>query len=93
MLFFLNIFCSGTHHVKTCSNQSDIARWKQTDKFYRDNQDYLFPSQPLSIHVKIMAKRPIKNTNGGWSDIRDRQLCLSFALKNTKDISHINITT
>ncbi|CAF0747884.1 unnamed protein product [Rotaria sordida] len=81
----------GTHHKKTCSNQSDIARWEETDKFYQLNYKYLFPTTPLTVHAKYEARRPLKQTNGGWSDLRDRQLCLSFALKNTKDISHINI--
>ncbi|CAF3058072.1 unnamed protein product [Rotaria socialis] len=81
----------GIHHKKTCSNQSDIARWDETKKFYETNQQYLFPKKPLTIHAKYEAKRPLKQINGGWSDVRDRQLCLSFALKNTKDISQINI--
>ncbi|CAF3420849.1 unnamed protein product [Rotaria sp. Silwood1] len=81
----------GTHHKKTCSNQSDIARWEETDKFYQLNRKYLFPTNPLTVHAKYEARRPLKQTNGGWSDLRDRQLCLSFALKNPKDISHINI--
>ncbi len=82
---------SGTHHKKTCSSETDIARWKETDKVFHENRKYLFPTKPLSIHMKYEAKRPLKQTNGGWSDLRDRQLCLSFALKNTKDISHIDI--
>ncbi|CAF1167774.1 unnamed protein product [Adineta steineri] len=80
----------GTHHKKTCSSESDIARWQETDKFYTNNQKYLFPTKPLSVHLKYEAKRAVKQTNGGWSDLRDRQLCLSFALKNTKDISQTN---
>ena len=82
---------SGTHHKKTCSSESDIGRWKDTDKFFQTNQKYLFPNQTLSVHMKYEARRPVKQTNGGWSDLRDRQLCLSFALKTTNDISHINM--
>ncbi|CAF4054021.1 unnamed protein product [Rotaria sp. Silwood2] len=81
----------GIHHKKTCSNQSDIARWEETDKYYQLNQQYLFPTKPLTVHAKYEARRPLKQTNGGWSDLRDRQLCLSFALKNPTNISHINI--
>ncbi|UJR33200.1 hypothetical protein I4U23_020655 [Adineta vaga] len=83
----------GTHHKKTCSSESDIARWKETDKFYDVNKQHLFPTKPLSVHLKYEAKRPVKQTNGGWSDLRDRQLCLSFALKNTKDLSLVNVET
>ncbi len=91
--YFVVVFLSGTHHKKTCSSESDIARWEETDKFFQDNKKYLYPNQSLSINLKYEAKRPIKQTNGGWSDLRDRQLCLSFALKTTNDISHINVKT
>ncbi len=88
-----DIFFSGTHHKKTCSNESDIARWQETDRIFQNNRKHLFSNQSLTVHLKYGAKRPLKQTNGGWSDLRDRQLCLSFALKNTKDISHINLKT
>lgn len=91
-IYFNEIF-SGTHHKKSCSSESDIARWTETDKLYHDNRKYLFPTNRLTIHLKYEGKRPFKQPNGGWSDLRDRQLCLSFALRNTKDISHINIKT
>ena len=91
-LFIIPNF-SGTHHKKTCSSESDIARWKETDKFYDVNKQHLFSTKPLSIHLKYEAKRPVKQTNGGWSDLRDRQLCLSFALKNTEDLSRIIMKT
>lgn len=83
---------SGTHHKKTCSNESDIARWTETDKFYHTNRQHLFPTNPLSTHLKYEAKRPVKQTNGGWSDVRDRQLCLSFALQNSTDLSRVSVT-
>lgn len=78
----------GTHHKKTCSSESDIARWTETDRFYRDNNKYLFPNQSLTTHLKYEVKRALKQTNGGWSDLRDRQLCLSFALKTTKNFTN-----
>ncbi|CAF1073506.1 unnamed protein product [Rotaria sordida] len=82
----------GTHHKKFCSNESDIARWTETDKFYQDNKKYLFPITSLSVHLKYEGKRPFKQPNGGWSDVRDRQLCLSFAFKQYKHLSPINKT-
>ncbi len=85
-IFFNEIF-SGTHHKKFCSSESDIARWKETDNLYQNNRKYLFPTIPLSVHLKNEGKRPFKKPNGGWSDLRDRQLCLSFAFKDAKNLS------
>lgn len=70
---------SGTHHKKTCVNESNVVRWQETENFYTQNQKYLFPKAPLSIHMHYLGKRLLKQPNGGWSDLRDRQLCLSFA--------------
>lgn len=80
----------GTHHKKTCSNESDIARWTETENFYRQNRKYLFPTDSLSVHLKYDAKRIFKQPNGGWSDLRDRQLCLSFAIQDRNNFSLIN---
>ncbi|CAF1174208.1 unnamed protein product [Adineta ricciae] len=81
----------GTHHKKFCSNVSDIARWKDTETFYRTNRKYLFPTTTLSLHTKHENKRLLKQLNGGWSDLRDRQLCLSFAFKDAKNLSSIDV--
>ena len=75
---FLEIF-SGTHHKKFCSNESDVARWTETDKFYQNNRKYLFPTGSLAVHLKYDTRHQFKRLNGGWSDVRDQQLCLSFA--------------
>jgi len=85
-IYFNEIF-SGIHHKKSCSSESDIARWTETDKFYHDNRKYLFPTNPLTVHLKYEGKRIFKKPNGGWSDLRDRQLCLSFAFKDAKNQS------
>ena len=82
---------SGTHHKKTCSNAADIARWTETEKLYRENRRYLFPTDSLSEYGQYLDKRPAKQLNGGWSDIRDRLLCLSFAFKDTTNLSSIDI--
>ncbi|CAF3213270.1 unnamed protein product [Rotaria sp. Silwood2] len=83
----------GTHHKKFCSSESDIARWTETDKFYQENQKHLFPITSLSVHLRYEGKRPFKQPNGGWSDVRDRQLCLSFAFKDYKTLSPIDKET
>jgi hypothetical protein len=81
---------SGTHHKKSCSSESDIARWKETDKLYQENRKHLFPTTPLSIHLRYEGKRPFKQPNGGWSDLRDRQLCLSFAFNDTNNLTPVD---
>ncbi|CAF1362540.1 unnamed protein product [Rotaria sordida] len=69
----------GTHHKKGCSNQLDIAQWKETDKFYQLNHKYLFPTTSLTVHAKYEARHPFEQTYGGWSDVRDRQLLPTLA--------------
>lgn len=82
---------SGIHHKKFCSSESDIVRWAETEKYYNDNRQFLFPNTSLSLLVKYEGKRLFEQPNGGWSDIRDRQLCLSFAFKDYRNLSSINI--
>lgn len=74
-----------------CSNAGDIVRWAETEKLYRDNRMYLFPTGSLSEYSQYVDKRTMKQLNGGWSDIRDRLLCLSFAFKDTRNLSSIDI--
>jgi alpha-1,6-mannosyl-glycoprotein beta-1,2-N-acetylglucosaminyltransferase len=87
---FLLLISSGIHHKRTCASESDIARWTETDGFYRTNRKHLFPNRTLSVHLKYEVKRLLKQTNGGWSDLRDHQLCLSFALKTPRNSSNIS---
>ncbi|CAF1366404.1 unnamed protein product [Adineta steineri] len=83
----------GTHHKKTCSSESDIGRWTETKLFFRNNRKHLFPTNSLSVHLKYEGKPIFKQPNGGWSDLRDRQLCLSFAFKDIKNLSSVDIKT
>jgi len=83
----------GTHHKKNCLSQSDIVPWTETDQFYQENRKYLFPTNSLSVHYLYNGKNPFRKLNGGWSDLRDRQLCLSFAFNDTKNLSSIDINT
>ena len=67
---------SGTHHHKSCNEQAqaDVAR-NQLDA----QKDHLFPSA-LSLDGGMyppVYRKPMKNY-GGWGDIRDHRLCLSF---------------
>ena len=82
---------SGTHHKKTCSNQMDVARWTDTEDFFQENRQYLFPTSPLSVHSRFIERRPMRQLNGGWSDFRDRQLCLSFAFQYARNLSSIDM--
>ncbi|CAF0803174.1 unnamed protein product [Didymodactylos carnosus] len=73
----------GTHHKKTCGDStSDVEKkWNETSQLYTNNLKYLFPTS-LQVHLRYEGKRPFKQVNGGWGDLRDRQLCLSFAYKD-----------
>ncbi|CAF1023525.1 unnamed protein product, partial [Didymodactylos carnosus] len=75
----------GTHHNKTCGGSAfDIKKiWHETSEFYTVNLKHLFPTS-LQVNLHYQNKRPFINLNGGWGDLRDKQLCLSFAFKDEK---------
>ena len=75
---------SGVHHTKECNEESDAL--KVVNKL--DSQrNSLFPeSLHLDLGLNPAASRKKVKPYGGWGDIRDRDLCLSFvgnALRHT----------
>ncbi|XP_064630740.1 alpha-1,6-mannosyl-glycoprotein 2-beta-N-acetylglucosaminyltransferase-like [Lineus longissimus] len=68
----------GVHHKgKDCNPHTKVA---QIELLLSNNRQYLFP-QSLSFigHAKVAVRQP--KPNGGWGDIRDHSLCLSFVKK------------
>ncbi len=47
-------------------------------------------AENLTLHLQYYYKRPFTQLNGGWSDVRDRQLCLSFAFNDAKNLPIID---
>ena len=75
---------SGVHHTKECNEDRDaqkVARKLEAQK------DSLFPeSLHLDLGLNPIASRKKVKPYGGWGDVRDWQLCLSFvgnALRNS----------
>ncbi|KAK6621461.1 hypothetical protein RUM44_001268 [Polyplax serrata] len=70
----------GFHHKKqNCQAMSVVSR---VQTVLRSAKKYLFPKNLQLVTTSLVRKQTIKNGNGGWSDLRDQQLCLSM-LKNT----------
>ena len=86
-------YFSGIHHQKSCAGESNTAQWTATETFYRENRRYLFPAENLTLHIRYDNKRPFEKLNGGWSDLRDRQLCLSFAFNGAENLPGIDEDT
>ena len=77
------IFYSGVHHKgKNCKPEEK----KQTvQKMIDTNKQHMFPNT-----VKIGSYSGLKlrdpKPNGGWGDIRDRQMCLSFITNSSAGV-------
>lgn len=74
--FLLSCFlCSGVHHKgKNCNPQVKKA---QVENQINQNLKHLFPNV-VSVNGQSRFKLRDPKPNGGWGDIRDRNLCLSF---------------
>ena len=72
---------SGVHHKgKNCKpEEKKVSVQEIIDK----NQQHLFPNV-ISIGSYSGIKLRDPKPNGGWGDLRDRQLCMSF-IHNTSD--------
>ncbi|KAK3095792.1 hypothetical protein FSP39_019233 [Pinctada imbricata] len=69
----------GVHHKgKNCN--PDIKR-KQVESIINSNRQHLFPNV-ISIQGTSRFKLRDPKPNGGWGDIRDRELCMSFMKTN-----------
>ena len=74
--------CSGTHHHKSCNEVEQARSAKQK---LQAQSSHLFPGS-LSLDsgtYPTASRKSIKNY-GGWGDIRDHELCLSFVQTNTQ---------
>ncbi|EDV20761.1 uncharacterized protein TRIADDRAFT_31240 [Trichoplax adhaerens] len=71
--------CSGLHHKRFCKMEDTITA---IERSLSANMDYLFPqtigvtSQNREIRRFAGVSRP--NGYGGWGDIRDHKLCMSY---------------
>ena len=66
---------SGTHHHGSC-NEVEQARVAQAK--FNQEMTHLFPDS-LQLLPGVASPGPKKLRNyGGWGDVRDHELCLSF---------------
>lgn len=75
------VFFSGVHHkakgVKKCDAATKVS---QLNSLLETNKKSLFPSSMSILSYPRMLNR-VPKANGGWGDVRDHQLCLSFIEK------------
>jgi alpha-1,6-mannosyl-glycoprotein beta-1,2-N-acetylglucosaminyltransferase len=63
------------HHKKDNCDPASAAQ--AIDKGVQQYKTLLFPND-IAVEVRHGKKMRLKKGNGGWGDIRDHQLCLSF---------------
>ncbi|OXA38128.1 alpha-1,6-mannosyl-glycoprotein 2-beta-N-acetylglucosaminyltransferase isoform X2 [Folsomia candida] len=79
----------GVHHKKANCDPASSAQ--AIDKGVKTHQALLFPDK-LGVQVSHGKKIRLKQGNGGWGDIRDRQLCLAFSTINSSKPLAIRIS-
>jgi hypothetical protein len=87
-LICINCF-SGVHHKKDNCDPASSAQ--AIDKGVKTHQTLLFPDR-LGVEVRHGKRIKLKKGNGGWGDIRDRQLCLAFSTMNSSQPISIPIS-
>lgn len=67
----------GFHHKKrNCEATTVISRVQQVLKYAKK---HMFPSRLTLVYTTNNKKQKIRRGNGGWSDLRDQQLCLNIS--------------
>ena len=75
LYYCLCFCCSGVHHKgKNCD---PAVKVQQIESLLQSGSANLFPQQ-LYVAGNIGAPKRLPKQNGGWGDIRDHELCLSF---------------
>ena len=64
---------------KNCNTQDKV---KQLETLLTQNKRFLYPERLTILgYPRSLARMP--KPNGGWGDIRDHELCLSFSQEHT----------
>ncbi|KAH3789456.1 hypothetical protein DPMN_167637 [Dreissena polymorpha] len=73
----------GVHHKgKNCKPEE---KKKEMDKLVTDNKKHLFPNTvSIGSYSGLRLRDP--KPNGGWGDLRDQNLCLSFIINTTATV-------
>jgi len=68
----------GVHHKKgNCETTAVISK---VQKVLANAARHLYPSHLTLTFTKVTKKNKLRKGNGGWGDIRDRQLCMNMTL-------------
>ncbi|EEB09878.1 alpha-1,6-mannosyl-glycoprotein beta-1,2-N-acetylglucosaminyltransferase, putative [Pediculus humanus corporis] len=70
----------GFHHKKKDCEATTFLNQIQTT--LKTSKKYLYPKK-LKVHSLILRRDNVKNGNGGWTDLRDHQLCLNISSSST----------
>ena len=67
----------GVHHKKKDCDASTVVR--KVEELLSKAKNYLFPKEISVTKQPTRRKTKIPKGNGGWSDMRDRTLCIKIA--------------
>lgn len=68
---------SGVHHKKkNCESNQVISKVQQVLRI-ATNSHQLYPKSLTLTVASVMKKSKLRKGNGGWSDVRDHNLCLN----------------
>lgn len=74
-LFYLNF--SGVHHKKkNCESNQVISKVQQVLRIATKSHQ-LYPKSLKLTVASVVKKSKLRKGNGGWSDVRDHNLCLN----------------
>lgn len=82
IVYDISLFFSGLHHDSgNCDPIHFVTKIHQI--FRKANKSHRFYPTNLELIPATFIKAPTSfRSNGGWSDIRDHNLCLSFSREN-----------
>jgi len=73
-------FFSGLHAKGKNCHPDD--RVQAIEKLLESNKQFLFPAS-LVVSGYPNVPRRVHKANGGWGDVRDHELCISFTSSDT----------
>ena len=76
-IIFVNFF-SGTHyHGNVCNSRGAV---EDAENILLTAKKFLFPKRLIFLPMASSAKNvELHPENGGWADLRDRELCLNIS--------------
>lgn len=77
LYFFIFFYFSGVHHKKkNCESNQVISKVQQVLRIATKSHQ-LYPKTLTLTVASVVKKSKLRKGNGGWSDVRDHNLCLN----------------